>query len=753
MPVLPDPLFGIVLIPLLYWARSNTIALLASFVLAGLFWSVLHANLVLEQQLPWQLEGKDLEVVGNIVGLPHKDQRRTKFRLQVSEAKLDGDVLAWQGLVQLNNYNSGYDLRAGETWKLTIRLKRPHGFQNPGGFDYEAWMFRERITGTGYVRKYPAPARLAESSTSLGAVRETVGNQIQTILDQKKSSGIITALVNGDRSGLTPAHWQVMRQTGTSHLMAISGLHIGLIAGLVFFLVRWLWAMPGTTVLWLPAQRMAALASMFAAGVYAALAGFSIPTQRALIMLLVVMLMVWFKHRIQTNQVLLGALLVILVLDPLAVMAPGFWLSFFAVGLIAYVLQGRQKQPRWQQFITIQIAITIGLTPLLLVFFQQASIISPITNAIAIPFFSFLVVPVSLLGVALLNAGLESSGVLLITFAEHAVSWFWPGLVYSANLIPASWATLAPPGWTWLLAMAGVLLLLAPPAWPARWLGLILWLPLLTVTPEKPAQGKVWLTQLDVGQGLATIIQTRRHTMIYDTGPKYSERFDTGQAVVIPFLQKQGIQRVNKLMISHGDNDHIGGANSILKTIKIDEITSGEPGKPVGATLCLAGQSWNWDGVSFQVLHPREGGDYTGDNNGACVLKIIEKNGSILLTGDIEIEAEELLLQSQGNLLKSDVITVPHHGSKTSSHDEFLDKVSPKLAIISAGYRNRYRHPSQKVVKRYQEKGVKLLNTAKSGAITVSFDKNGPVVSRYRQKYGRFWFSQTASSKARRLIH
>ena len=197
------------------------------------------------------------------------------------------------------------------------------------------------------------------------------------------------------------------------------------------------------------------------------------------------------KHRIQTCQVLLGALLVILLLDPLAVMAPGFWLSFFAVGIIAYVLQGRQGQPRWQQFITIQIAITIGLMPLLFVFFQQASIISPITNAIAIPFFSFLVVPVSLLGVALLNAGLESSGALLITFAEQAVSWFWPGLEYSANLIPVSWATLAPPGWTWLLAMTGVLLLLAPPAWPGRWLGLVLWLPLLTVTPERPEHGKL----------------------------------------------------------------------------------------------------------------------------------------------------------------------------------------------------------------------------------------------------------------------
>ena len=541
--MLPDPVFGIVLIPFLYWARSYVIVLLAGVVLAGFFWSVFHANLILAQRLPSQLEGKDLEVVGKVIDLPHKDLRRTKFRLQVSQAKLDGETLAWQGLVQLNNYNSGVNLRAGETWTLTIRLKRPHGFQNPGGFDYEAWLFRERITGTGYVRKYPAPVRLAESSTSLGAVRETVGNQIQTILNQKKSSGIITALVNGDRSGLTPAHWQVMRQTGTNHLMAISGLHIGLIAGLVFFLVRWLWAMPGTTVLWLPAQRLAALASMSAAGVYAALAGFSIPTQRALVMLLVVMLMVWFKHRIQTNQVLLGALLVILVLDPLAVMAPGFWLSFFAVGIIAYVLQGRQNQPRWQQFITIQIAITIGLMPLLFVFFQQASLISPITNAAAIPFFSFLVVPVSLLGVALLNAGLESSGVLLITFAEQAVSWFWPGLVYSADLIPSSWAALAPSGWTWLLAMAGALVLLAPPAWPARWLGLVLWLPLLTAVPERPEQGKLWLTQLDVGQGLATVIQTRGHTLIYDTGPKYSERFDTGQAVVVPFLQKRSEER------------------------------------------------------------------------------------------------------------------------------------------------------------------------------------------------------------------
>lgn len=766
LAVLPATALGLLFIPLIYWAQKYRIILFSCALLAGFFWSVFHANLILSQRLPAHLEGKDLQVIGTVVELPHKDHRRTKFRFDINQASLDGEKLSWHGLVQLNYYNKLSKINAGETWALTVRLKRPYGFQNPGGFDYEAWLFREGISATGYVRKHPAPNRLLVSSYSLGALRSFVGGQVQAILQEKENAGIIKALVNGDRSGMTSAHWQVMRQTGTNHLMAISGLHIGLIAGLVFFAVRWLWAYvgiftAGITVLWLPAQRMAALASMFVATLYAALAGFSIPTQRALIMLLVVMLMIWFKQRVQTSQVLGWALLVILILDPLSVMAPGFWLSFMAVGIIVYVLQGRSQLPRWKKLSMVQIAITVGLAPLLLVFFQQASIISPITNAVAIPFFSFLVVPVSLLGVGLVNIGLEFSGSSLIIFAEQAVSTFWPVLTYCANLLPVAWSTLVPHGWTWLLAMVGVLVFMMPPAWPSRWLGLLFCLPLLTLSPARPEHGKLWLTQLDVGQGLATVIQTRQHTLIYDTGPRFSERFDTGQAVVIPFLQKQGIHFVDMLMISHRDNDHIGGAKSILRLITVNSIVSGEPGKLARALPCIAGSSWQWDGVNFHVLHPQEAIRHANNNNGACVLKITESNGSVLLTADIEVEAEYKLLQTQNDFLPADVLIVPHHGSKTSSHLEFISKVSPGLAIISAGYRNRYRHPSQTVVKRYQKEGIDLLNTAKSGAIRVSFPEKGTNkggdnrlrVVEYRISNRRFWFTQPASSKAQRLVH
>jgi competence protein ComEC len=325
-------------------------------------------------------------------------------------------------------------------------------------------------------------------------------------------------------------------------------------------------------------------------------------------------------------------------------------------------------------------------------------------------------------------------------------------------MLPVSWSTLAPTGWTWLLAMLGVLVLMAPPAWPSRWLGMLLCLPVLSLSPARPAHGKLWLTQLDVGQGLATVIQTRQHTLIYDTGPRFSKRFDTGQAVVIPFLQKQGIKYVDTLMISHRDNDHIGGAKSVLKLIKVNAILSGEPGRPAGAIACIAGQSWTWDGVYFQVLHPQPATSYANRNNGACVLKITEKNGSVLLTGDIEAETEYSLLQLKSDFLRADVLIVPHHGSKTSSQTEFIDKVSPQLAIISAGYRNRYRHPSQAIMQRYQQAGIRMFNTAKSGAIRVSFADNKleqqAEIVEYRVSSKRFWFDQpAASSKARRLLH
>lgn len=756
---MPDPELALLFIPLIFWARKRQFIFLILIVVAGFFWAIFNAHIKLDNRLPSQLEGKDIRVVGKVVGLPTKDEKKTKFRFKIESASLDEKKLPWFGLVQLSLYNKKSIIKAGEMWELTARLKRPHGFQNPGGFDYEAWLFREGIQATGYVRKHPAPKRLQISSLySLSALRSYVGKQVDNSISEKENAGIIKALVNGDRSGMTPEQWQVMRRTGTNHLMAISGLHIGLVAGIVFFCVRWFWSylgifLKGNSVLWLPAQRMAALASMFAATLYAALAGFSIPTQRALIMLLVLMLMLWLKQRVQTSQVLVWALLTILLLDTHSVMAPGFWLSFFAVGIIAFILQGRSQLAAWKKFSMVQLAITVGLAPLLLVFFQQASIISPITNALAIPYFSFIVVPASLLGVGLLNIGMTSSGEGLIIIAEQAVSFFWPALTYCANLFLAHWSLLAPYSWTWLIAMTGVIILISPPAWPSRWLGLVLCLPLLTLYPPRPAEGKLWLTQLDVGQGLATVVQTKNHTVVFDTGPRFSKRFDTGQAVVIPFLQQQGINKLDLLMISHRDNDHIGGAESILETVSVNKVLSGEQDKPRGAIPCKAGSAWQWDSVKFHILHPKEAGRFSNINNGACVLKITEVNGSILLTGDIEIEAEYDLLQAQNEYLPSDVLVVPHHGSKTSSHTEFIERVSPRIALVSAGYRNRYRHPNKQVLKRYRDKGIKLYNTAESGALKLTFSKNGPVVDEYR-KYGkRFWFAESASSMGQPLVH
>jgi len=734
----------LLLIPLCCLARKSRIGLYTCAFLAGFFWFIFHAGLVLDARIPAGLEGKDVQVIGTVTGLPSKNDRRTRFRFVIEKAYFNEKKLSWRGRVLLSTYQQPFSMRPGERWALTVRMKKPHGFQNPGGFDYEAWLFQERISATGYVRQSPPARRLSAASINPDYLRSIIGKQVSTILSDKVYRGIILALVNGDKSEMSQQQWQVMQQTGTSHLMAISGLHIGLVAGMVFFIARWLWSITGifaggVTLLNLPAQRMAAISSVLAAVLYAAMAGFSIPTQRALVMLVVVMLMIWFMHRIKTSHLLVWTLFVVLVLDPLSVMARGFWLSFIAVGCIVFVLNGRSRYTKWRKFLTIQAAVTLGLAPLLIVFYQQAAIVSPLTNTLAIPFFSLFVVPVSLVGIGLFNSGLETFGAILVTFAEHAVSFFWPLLNFFSTLLPVSWSVFAPMYWFWLLALPGVFLLIAPPGWPSRWLGLIFCLPLLTVPPAKPGFGKLWFTQLDVGQGLATIIQTRSHTMIYDTGPGFSKDFDAGRSVIIPFLKAKGIGHVDMLVISHRDNDHIGGASSVMKVFSIDSILSGEKDMPARARPCIAGTAWQWDGVAFNILHPPLNFPQTKRNNGACVLKLTERDGSILLTGDIESEAESMLIESQLSELPSDVLIVPHHGSKTSSQKVFIDMISPKLAIFSSGYRNRYHHPAREIVNRYLQKDVTILNTADSGAISVTFSDNGPAYQTYRHINGRFW--------------
>jgi competence protein ComEC len=466
--------------------------------------------------------------------------------------------------------------------------------------------------------------------------------------------------------------------------------------------------------------------SLLAALAYAALAGFSLPTQRALIMLAIALLAKVVKRSIRSSQILAAALFAVLLLEPASVLSPGLWLSFVAVGVILFAMNNRLKTKGWRQFGAVQWVVSIGLVPLLLLFFAQLSLISPLVNFIAVPLFTFLLVPLVLM--VLLLMPLPSLSVPLLQGVTQLLAWCEEWLSYAANLPIASWQSSHLPLWAWLLIMLGILLLLLPRGLPARWLGLVLLLPLVMIKPERPQLGDFHFTLLDVGQGLSAVVETQNHTLVYDAGARFSDRFDVGSAIVLPYLQYRGIRKIDQLVISNGDADHAGGAPALFDGIEVVTVMSGEPARleKLPAQFCQAGVEWQWDGVTFTVLHPHENSLFRG-NDLSCVIHVSNGAASLLLTGDIEAIAERRLLAEVPERLNVDIVQVAHHGSKTSSTDAFVSRASAKYAVVSAGYRNRFSFPKAEVKQRWLLSGATFLNTASSGAIHFEIAKDGKI--------------------------
>jgi competence protein ComEC len=729
------------------WPR---IGLPMLFLLAGILWVTLRAGSVLADRLATELEGVDLRVEGRIADLPVVSERGVHFAFDIERAWQGDQPVQLPHKIQLSLYNAVPTLYVGDVWTFNVRLKRPHGFQNPGGFDYEAHLFQLRVRATGYVREHEPYRLLAPLGTltegllpgyRLDRFRQNLSARIQALLPENRFAPMITAFANGDDDAIPDDQWQVLTRTGTNHLIAISGMNIGLVAGLVFLLARWLWSLPGTTVLRAPAPLVAAAAALLAALGYAALAGFAIPTQRALVMLAVALGGLFLRRRSSPSVLLAVALLAVLLVDPLAVMSPGFWLSFAAVAVILYTVAGTSVQGWKERLVAwgrLQWAIAAGLLPLLLLLFQQVSLSGPFANLVAIPVVELLVIPATLLGVAgsfFLPDSLTAWPFLL---AAKALAILWPLLELLAQLEGAQWTQHNPPLWTLGAALVGVLLLLAPRGIPARWLGLAWLLPMFLVRPPLPAPGEARVTLLDVGQGLAVVVQTAGHTLVYDTGARLSARFDAGRAVVVPFLRHAGVMRVDTLIVSHGDNDHIGGSASLLAALPVTRVLSSVPERLPNAETCQSGQAWEWDGVRFVMLHPQTDTQLAG-NNRCCVLRIETRSGQALLPGDIAAKAEYELLARATEQLRVDVLVVPHHGSKTSSTQAFVDAVRPQVALLPVGYRNRYHHPHPLVEARYRERGILLADSASAGAITVELGGPGLPLQRYRETQRRYW--------------
>lgn len=708
---------------------------------AGFLWAIVFASHLLDSRLGPGLEGKDLLLEGWVVSLPSANQRGQRFDF---DTQIRGTVYR----VRLNDYESAsVPPNAGEQWRLRVKLKLPHGLANPGGFDYERYLFRQGISATGYIKRDDINQKLSGPGIAHAILswRGRISSAIAATLPGDEQAGLLRALTVGDRRGIDRAHWQVLTRTGTSHLMAISGLHIGLVAGLVFALVRFLVSLSPRLLLYTPAVMPAAIAAMLAALTYAMFAGFSLPTQRAFIMVSVIMLGILLRRQYLSSSVLALALLLILLYDPLAVLDAGFWLSFAAVAVIMYVLTGRVGQvSRLWQWGRVQWLITFGMLPLMLVLFQQLSLVAPVANLIAVPWVSMITVPMTLLAAICLPV---SSGVanLLLQGAAWSLAELWLVLEPLSSTDYASWYSHVPRTWTILPALAGILWLLLPRGWPARWPGVVCLLPMLLLPKPGPLAGEVWLHLLDVGQGLAVVVRTPEQVMVYDTGPWYSDDFDAGIAVIMPFLRSQGIHAIDVLVVSHGDNDHRGGANSLLREMPVARILTGAAPRRwwhERAEPCLSGQAWQWGAAQFEVLSPYNSHQRPA-NNRSCVLRVGIGGTHILLPGDIEASAEAQLLKHDRDRLRADILVVPHHGSKTSSTAAFINAIRPEFALFATGYRNRYHFPNPGIVQRYLDSQVQLLDTADSGAITIKIDASGAQIPlRWRRQSARYWHAQ-----------
>jgi competence protein ComEC len=737
---LPSLMWALLLLPLIAVATRWRSFLPLVFFGAGFFWALWRADLILQQHLPADLEGQDVWVEGRVADVPRLSERGLRFVFAVERAQRDDVAVALPTRIQLSTYDPRLTLRAGEAWGLTVRLKRPHGFQNPGGYDYESHLFRNRIRATGYVRADPPPKRLDHlDAYPVDRFRQAVGEGIAAALPGNDFAALLIAFANGDESRIGDEQWRVLQRTGTAHLVAISGMNVSFVAGLVFLLLRRLWAWPGVTVLWWPAPKVAAVGALFAAAGYSALAGFAIPTQRALVMLAVVMVGIVFQRRWPPSYVLAAALFAVLVYDPLAVLSAGFWLSFVAVGVMIYALRA-PAQGVWRQWSRAQMVVSLGLLPLMIALFQQTALVGPLANLIAIPVIELAVIPLTLASV-LVVTWLPTLAAPLLTLAAWVLEYLWVPLVSMADLAFGQWVQHQPAPWTILAAAIGVAWLLAPRGWPARWVGWLWLLPMLMIVPPGPKPGEVWFGLLDVGQGLSAVVRTAEHVLVYDAGARFSSRFDSGSDIVWPYLRRAGVQRIDTLMISHGDADHAGGVTGLLASLSAQTVLSSVPQRFAGAQACEAGQAWRWDGVEFTVLSPPPGGA-GADNNASCVLRVASLHGRVLLAGDIEAETEATLVATAGEALRAEVLVVPHHGSKTSSTRAFLEQTRPHVALFPVGYRNRYHHPHPMVIARYRDIDARLYDSPAHGEIEVYLRGKGVEVMPYRAVARRYWHAR-----------
>ena len=752
------------------WLQRGRAALvLLAAGLMGFAATGLRAGVFLSGTLSPALEGRDITVTGVVSAMPQRNEAGLRFRLEVEAARDGTQPVKLPPSIYLGWYNGvigaggattpavevqrqPVEVAAGERWQMTVRLKAPHGGSNPHGFDYELWLWEQGLQATGYVRagsRDPAPQRLGSTwAHPVEAQRQRTRDAIFERIGERKLAGVIAALVVGDQNAIDRADWDVFRATGVAHLMSISGLHVTMFAWLAALAVGWLWQRSQRLCLAWPAPSAGLVGGILLAAAYAIFSGGGLPAQRTLIMLTTVGLLRLSGRRWPWPQVWMLACAVVVAWDPWALLQAGFWLSFVAVGVLFATNSGADSDPETRatgyfssKFIASmreQWAITLALTPLTLLLFGQVSIVGLVANALAIPWVTLLVTPLAMLGVFF--APIWD----VCAWTVQALAWYLQLLA----AVPFATVSIAqPPLWAGVIGIAGGILMAMRLPWSVRALGLPLLLPVLLWQAPRPAMGQFEVLAADIGQGNAVIVRTARHVLVFDAGPRFSRESDAGHRVLVPLLRALDA-RVDTVMLSHRDADHTGGAQAVLamqpQAALISSIEEGHELQSVRkASRCVAGQRWQWDGVDFEVLHPQVA-DYdaaTKSNAMSCVLRVANSEHSALLAGDIEQAQEARLVDSAragGINLKSDVLLVPHHGSKTSSSEAFLDVVQPRFALVQAGYRNRFGHPAPPVLERYTQRGVQVFDSAHCGAAT--WDSARPKAMQcQREKALRYW--------------
>ncbi|MBU4183991.1 MAG: DNA internalization-related competence protein ComEC/Rec2 [Gammaproteobacteria bacterium] len=728
------------------------------------------------QALDPALQGLDIEVTGRIHSMPRRHAEGARFELAVESAAHHGRPVRLPPLLQLAWYSRavaaggglapGPDWRAGERWRLTVRLSAPHGNANPHGFDRERWLWENGIGATGYVRngpRDPLPQRLAgQGWYPLESMRQTVGERIAGRVDDARSAGVLAALVVGDQSAIERSDWDLFRTTGVAHLMSISGLHVTMFAWLAIWLVGGLWRrlafVEPQALLAVPVPWAAGLGGVALAAAYALFSGWGVPSQRTVLMLAVVVGLRLLARQWPWPVVWLLAMAAVLLLDPWALLQPGFWLSFVAVAILFATDPGRRVRHETAPFaghevptrtrrlmaaamgmLREQSVVTVALAPLSLLLFGQFSFVSLVANLLAIPWVTLVITPLAMLGVAV--PAFWDLAALAVQGLGGWLAWLaqWPSAAVFRPIPPLP------------LALAGVLggaLLVMRWPWATRLAGLVLLWPVLSWQPPRPAPGAFDVMALDVGQGSAVLVRTAGHSLLYDTGPRYSPTSDAGQRIVVPLLRALG-ERPDTVVVSHRDSDHAGGSAAVQTEWPEARWLSSFDADP--ARRCTAGQRWTWDGVDFEILHPSpedfgpDGGGRLPSNAMSCVLRVGHARQSVWLSGDLDADRETRLALARPDL-RATLLLAPHHGSLTSSSPVLLNTLAPAWALVQAGYRNRFNHPAPAVLARYRERDMRWVATPDCGAATWRSDVPDTVVCQ-REAARRYWHHRGEASQ------